>query len=106
VQNASRYAPESTTIELRAERAGDDVRFTVDDEGPGIPAHERELVFDKFYRGERTKEMTSGTGLGLAIARQLVEMHGGRIWAEERPGGGARLVVGIPHEAVPEGANV
>jgi signal transduction histidine kinase len=106
VQNASRYSGEGRTIEVCAEREGDEVRFVVDDEGPGIPAEERERVFDKFYRGERTKETTSGTGLGLAIARQLVQMHGGRIWADERPGGGARLVVALPHEAVPEGAHV
>ena len=106
VQNASRYSPEGTTIQVCAEREGDEVRFVVEDEGPGIPVEERERVFDKFYRGEGTKRTTSGTGLGLAIARQLVEMHGGRIWVAERPGGGARFVVAIPHEPVPEGARV
>jgi signal transduction histidine kinase len=106
VQNASRYAPEGTTIELGAERSGAAIRLTVADEGPGIPPSERERIFDKFYRGERTKGMTSGTGLGLAIARTLVELHGGRISVEDRPGGGARFVVEIPHEPVPAGAGV
>jgi signal transduction histidine kinase len=106
VQNASRYAPEDTTIELGAERSGATVRLTVADEGPGVPAGERERIFDKFYRGERTKGVTSGTGLGLAIARTLVELHGGRIGVEDRPGGGARFVVEIPHEPAPEGAAV
>ncbi|HEX9437704.1 MAG TPA: ATP-binding protein [Candidatus Limnocylindria bacterium] len=106
VQNANRYAPAGTAIELGVERAGESIRFTVDDEGPGIPPDERERVFDKFYRGKMTKDVVSGTGLGLAIARQLVEMHGGRIRAEERPGGGARFVVEIPHEPVPAGAIV
>jgi signal transduction histidine kinase len=104
VQNASRYAPERTTVELRAERADGVVRFAVADEGPGVPAAERDRVFDKFYRGEHTKGSTSGTGLGLAIARTLVELHGGRIWVEDRDGGGARFVVEVPHEPVPEAA--
>lgn len=106
VQNASRYAPEGTTIELGAERSGTAIRLTVSDEGPGIPPGEHERIFDKFYRGERTKGVTSGTGLGLAIARTLVELHGGRIGVEDRPGGGARFVVEIPNEPVPAGAAV
>lgn len=101
VLNASRYAPEGTEIELRAERAGDEVRFAVADEGPGVPTAERERIFDKFYRGERTKQHISGTGLGLAIARTLVELHGGRIWVEDRDGSGALFVVAIPYEPVP-----
>jgi signal transduction histidine kinase len=102
VLNASRYAPDDTVIELGGERSGDEVRFAVADEGPGVPPGERERIFDKFYRGEGTKGRTSGTGLGLAIARTLVEMHGGRIWVEASSDGpGARFVVAIPHEQVP-----
>ena len=102
VDNAARYAPEETTIELRAERVDGAVRLAVVDEGPGVPPEERERVFDKFYRGARTKDSTRGTGLGLAIARRLVEMHGGRIHVEDAEDGrGARFVVSIPHEAVP-----
>lgn len=101
VANACRYAPEATDIELGAERAGDEVRFSVADQGPGIPATERDRVFDKFYRSERARRSTTGTGLGLAIARTLVELHGGRIWVEDRPGGGARFVVALRHEPVP-----
>lgn len=102
LQNATRYAPEGTTIELRAERADDRIRLAVSDEGPGVPPGERERVFDKFYRGERTKGTTTGTGLGLAIARTLVGLHGGRVWVEDRAGGGARFVLEIPHEPAPE----
>lgn len=101
LQNAARYAPEGSAVELRAERIGDEILFSVSDEGPGIPAAERDRVFDKFYRGVRTKGTTTGTGLGLAIARTLVELHGGRIWVEDRAAGGARFVVGIPHEPAP-----
>lgn len=101
VTNAIRYAPEGTRIELRAGRAGDDVRFSVVDEGPGIPPQERERVFDKFYRLERTKDAVSGTGLGLAIARTLIQLHGGRIWVEEAPSGGSAFTVSVPHEVAP-----
>jgi signal transduction histidine kinase len=101
VENASRYSPDGTVIELRAEPDGKGVRLAVADEGPGVPAEERQRVFDKFYRGARTKSQTRGTGLGLAIARSLVEMHGGRIWVEDGAGRGARFVVTVPHESVP-----
>ncbi|MGH2377218.1 MAG: ATP-binding protein [Candidatus Limnocylindria bacterium] len=104
VQNACRYAPDRTEIVLRAERAGDEVRFTVTDEGPGVPAAERQRIFDKFYRGERTKQHVSGTGLGLAIARTLVELHGGRIWLEDGSAKGAVFVIAVPHESVPAAA--
>jgi two-component system sensor histidine kinase KdpD len=101
VENASRYSPEGTAIELRAESDGDGVRLAVVDEGPGVPVEERDRVFDKFYRGAGTKGSTKGTGLGLAIARNLVEMHGGRIRVEDGAGRGARFVVSIPHEPMP-----
>jgi signal transduction histidine kinase len=101
VDNASRYSPDGTAIELRAEHDGSGARLAVVDEGPGVPVEERERVFDKFYRGVRTRARTKGTGLGLAIARNLVEMHGGRIRVEDAPRRGARFVVTIPHESVP-----
>ena len=73
------------------------VRFTVRDTGPGIPVAERERVFDKFYQvGRVAGERPRGTGLGLTIARHLVELHGGRIWVEDAPGGGAAFVVILP----------
>ncbi|MDE3112488.1 MAG: hypothetical protein KGN00_12965 [Chloroflexota bacterium] len=100
LQNATRYAPEGTAIEARVDRTPDAARISVSDHGPGVPAAERERIFDKFYRGERTKTTTSGSGLGLAIARTLVELHGGRIRVEDAPAGGARFVVEIPYEAV------
>ncbi len=105
VENASRYSPEGTTVRVRISRADLAARFAVEDEGPGVPLGERERVFDKFYRGERTKGTTAGTGLGLAIARTLVDLHGGGIRVEDRPGGGARFVVDIPLEAVPRQAS-
>lgn len=104
VLNASRYAPARTEIVIRAQRVGDEIRFAVADEGPGIPAAERPRIFDKFYRGKGTKDHVSGTGLGLAIARTLVELHGGRIWVDDGAAPGALFVIAIPHEPVPAAA--
>ena len=101
VENAIRYSPDGTVVELRGERDGSGARLAVVDEGPGVPVEERERVFDKFYRGARTKGATKGTGLGLAIARSLVEMHGGRVRLEDTAGRGARFVVTVPHEPIP-----
>lgn len=102
VANAVRYSPPDGAIELRSQALDGEVRFSVADGGPGIPAAERERIFDKFYRGERTRETVSGTGLGLAIAKSLIELHGGRIWVEDAEPG-SRFVVAVPLE-LPEEA--
>ena len=101
VENAVRYSPPSSLIRLGAERSGDELLFSVSDRGPGLPAGERELIFDKFYRSERTREAVSGTGLGLAIAKSLVELHHGRIWVEDGSPGSV-FVVAVPSEAALE----
>ncbi|HEX4744415.1 MAG TPA: ATP-binding protein [Candidatus Limnocylindria bacterium] len=103
VSNAIRYSPDGAAIELSAARAGDVVELAVADEGPGIPADERERVFDKFVRLRRDRDVAGGTGLGLAIAKDLVGLHGGRIRVEDGPRG-ARFVVALPHEPVPAAA--
>jgi two-component system, OmpR family, sensor histidine kinase MtrB len=70
----------------------------VDDEGAGVPAEQRDRVFERFTRGARGRDGsdTGGTGLGLALVAQHVRGHGGRVWVEDRPGGGARFVVALP----------
>ncbi len=95
VENAARYSPEGTQIHVSARETGDgEVRFEVEDEGPGIAPELRERVFEKFFRGGAAP---SGTGMGLAIARGIVEAHGGRIWIEDgRDGRGARVAFTIP----------
>lgn len=101
VSNAIRYSPEGGTIRVSATRSDGRVEIAVSDEGAGIPADEREHVFDKFVRLRRDRDVAGGTGLGLAIAKTLAELHGGTITVEDAPVG-ARFVVAIPHEPVPD----
>lgn len=105
IENAVRYTPTTSPIEVGIEKNGEEVRICVADRGPGIPAADRELIFDKFYRvldKERANGYPAGSGLGLAICRGIVEAHDGRIWVEEREGGGAVFIVALP-VGVPEG---
>jgi signal transduction histidine kinase len=103
VDNALRHTPSGGQVVVNAYLADASVGFQVIDSGPGIPAHDRERIFDRFYRGEpsRRREQSSserpvGAGLGLAIARGVVEAHGGQIWAEAAPHGGASLCFTVP----------
>jgi two-component system OmpR family sensor kinase len=90
--NARRHAGPAGRVEISAAARGARLTIRVDDDGPGIAAAERERVFDRFHRSEASRDRHSGgSGLGLAIARSIVELHGGRIWVEDSPLGGARL---------------
>jgi two-component system, OmpR family, sensor histidine kinase KdpD len=95
IENAVKYTPPGTPIDLRAERAGDWVRVAIVDHGPGIPPGKRAAVFDKFYRLEQRVGI-QGSGLGLAVSKGFVEGHDGRIWIEETPGGGATFLFELP----------
>jgi signal transduction histidine kinase len=96
--NAIKFSPPGGRVAVTASPDADGlVRLAVEDDGPGIPPAERERVFDKFYQVGRVEgERPPGTGLGLTIARHLVELHAGRIWVEDAPGGGAAFVVLLP----------
>jgi K+-sensing histidine kinase KdpD len=102
VDNAAKYSPKGTKINVLAESTDDQmVLLIVEDEGSGIPAELRERVFDKFFRamrdGDTGTRQPSGSGMGLAIARGIVEAHGGRIRIEDkRAGRGSRFVVTLP----------
>ena len=98
LENAAKYSPTGTTITVTATPAqAEIVEFSVTDEGPGVPASDRDRIFDKFYRGPSTRAAASGTGLGLAIVRGIVTAHGGHVFATDGPGGrGARIVVRLP----------
>lgn len=97
LDNAVKYSPTDTTISIQVYQEGANVCVKVSDEGPGIPIPDRERVFERFYRIVNADQMPRpGLGLGLSIARGIVEAHGGRIWIEDRPGGGGVFVFSIP----------
>ena len=95
LHNAVKFTPAGGSIRLEAEPAGEDVLLRVSDSGPGVPPAERRRIFERFYKADRARA-NGGTGLGLAIARHIVEGHGGRIWVESAPGGGAQFCFTLP----------
>ena len=106
LENAIKYTPSSSPIDLSARAEDQKVIVVVADRGPGLPLGEEERIFDKFYRVHPTD--SGGVGLGLTICRAIVEAHGGRIWAANRPGGGAVFnftlpLVGEPPQVKDEG---
>ncbi len=98
MENAIRHTPAGTPIELTVILQKSAVMIEIADRGPGLPAGEEEAIFSKFTRGTNTR---MGAGIGLAICRAIVEAHGGRIWAENRPGGGAAFRFTLPVEGTP-----
>ena len=98
VANALRHTPAGGTITLRAEPTNGSVRIIVRDTGEGIPAEDLPYIFDRFWRGDRSRSHAggAGSGLGLAIARQLVWAHGGRIGVESEPGQGTTFTIELP----------
>jgi signal transduction histidine kinase len=96
VNNALRHTGDGGRIDLSAARSNGQVLLRVRDTGPGIPDEDLPHIFDRFYRGDKARTSNGASGLGLAIARSLVEAHGGRIIAENVPGGGAQFTVSLP----------
>lgn len=95
LENAVKYSPAGSPIDLTATFDAEAVTVEVADRGPGLARDELEQIFTKFYRSQQAGT-ASGVGLGLAICKGVVELHGGRIWAENRPGGGAVLRFTLP----------
>jgi signal transduction histidine kinase len=95
--NANEYCPQGAAISVRARHIDAEVEIAVIDDGPGIPEEQLEEVFDRFTRGDAgLTQRVGGTGLGLAISKSLVELHGGTIVAESRPGDGSAFRVRLP----------
>ena len=103
LENAVKYTPPGSPIELSA--TADDAKVTVEiaDHGPGLTPGDEQRIFDKFYRAQPTT--TTGVGLGLTISRGIIEAHGGLIWAENRPGGGAVFRFTLPLDGSPPEVN-
>ena len=98
LDNADKFSPAGTPVEVTLVTVGAAARLVVADHGPGIPAEDQERVFDRFYRSAATRTLP-GSGLGLAIVAQVVDAHGGEVRAGGRDGGGAVLTVVLPLSA-------
>ena len=100
LENAVNYSPETGTVTMTSQRQGEAMVFTVADSGPGIPDSDLSRIFERFYRVDKARSRRDrdpgGTGLGLAIVKHLVELHGGRVSAANRPQGGAIFTVTLP----------
>lgn len=96
LDNAEAYG--GGAVRVGVEPAGERVRLVVDDAGPGVPAEERDRIFERFTRGRAAagRGAGEGTGLGLSLVAEHLRLHGGRAWVEDRPGGGARFVAELP----------
>lgn len=92
IGNAVKFTPESGRITVTARRASEGLEVAVEDSGPGIPAEKLATVFEKFSGSDRSR----GTGLGLAIVKHVIDMHGGKVWAESTPGKGSRFIFVLP----------
>ncbi len=97
LDNALKYSPAHGVITLNVEAAGDDLRLSVADQGPGIPARDLPRIFERFYRADKARSRAiGGTGLGLAIVKHIAQLHGGRVEAHSAVGAGAKVSVILP----------
>jgi two-component system sensor histidine kinase ChvG len=96
IDNAVSFSPEGGTVAIAASAEAGRARVSVEDDGPGIPPDNLETIFDRFYTERPNDHFGKNSGLGLSIARQITESAGGRVWAENREGGGARFIVELP----------
>ncbi|MGD2171276.1 MAG: PAS-domain containing protein [Gammaproteobacteria bacterium] len=94
--NAIKFSPEGAEILVRLEIREETCRIGVTDAGAGIPPADLDRIFEKFYQSADSRKLPGGTGLGLAICREIVELHGGRIWAENNSGEGASILLEFP----------
>ncbi len=94
LENAAKYTPDGSRIEISARHQGDRIEIAVADNGAGLPVGKESALFEKFSRG-KDESAVSGVGLGLAIVRAIVEIHGGRVRAENRPEGGACFILSL-----------
>jgi two-component system sensor histidine kinase KdpD len=94
LDNALKYTPAGTPVEVIATATDQNLTIEIADHGPGLPPGEEDRVFEKFFRGEQL--VARGAGLGLAICRGIVRAHGGRIWAQNLPGGGVAFLFTLP----------
>jgi signal transduction histidine kinase len=97
LENVARHGGGEAIVSCR--KAGDRIRISVADHGPGMSPEHRARAFDRFFRADQARTHTGGAGLGLSLARSLVESRGGRMWLSETPGGGLTTVIDLPANA-------
>ena len=100
LENGATHTAPGTVIKLSAQRHGDELGISVVDYGDGLPEGDVDQVFAKFHH-QSTAGSGSGMGLGLAICRAIAGLHGGRVWAQRVPGGGAAFRLALPIEKAP-----
>ena len=104
LENALRYSPVGSELEISAEIEQSSVQVMVADHGVGIPKGKEEQLFEKFYQTHH-ESAQSGVGLGLAICKAIIDVHGGKIYARNRTEGGAEFIFTLPVEQVPPTVN-
>ena len=100
LENAAKYTPAGSAIEISATALSDTVQLSLADHGPGLPKGREDAIFEKFERGAK-ESATPGVGLGLAICRAIVQAHQGSIRGENRAEGGARFTISLPRGTPP-----
>jgi two-component system phosphate regulon sensor histidine kinase PhoR len=100
LDNALKYTPRGSRIEVQAQLKGGEAEICMRDNGPGIPAPDLPHLFERFYRVDKGRSRDKGgTGLGLSIVKHIVQLHGGRVWVESRPGQGTAFFFTLPQQA-------
>ncbi len=102
IGNAIKFSPDGSSVTISLATDDTATTFCVSDNGPGIPAKEQQLVFQKYYREPEVRESVDGAGLGLAIAKRIVDGHGGRMWLESTPGHGSTFCFSLPNDTAKE----
>jgi two-component system sensor histidine kinase KdpD len=98
LENIATFTPKETEVTIEAQLDKPDIRVIIRDNGPGIAEGDEERIFDKFYlrEGEKAEDKAHSGGLGLAISRGIIHAHGGKIWAQNHPEGGAMFTLTLP----------
>lgn len=104
MNNAIKYSPDGGVIRAKLMQTHNHVVLAISDQGLGIPRKDLNKIFDRFYRVDKARaRKQGGTGLGLAISKEVIEAHGGRIWADSAEGKGSTFYISIPYEPIIDG---